>query len=265
MEMEMDLLVWTEFIGISLIVTGVIFLCAVKGRIGIIINLAFIIIGTGMLISIFFKNRNTEAKINEILSKNESIVEITTNKKNLEFIKEIMKEYNYEFIYKTDDKVILVKPLEMRFIKKDLFEKEFKTTVDNETFWKKQLENNKEYKNQYYPNDKVIFKQFIQGQKNYFGYNIISNSLILIDFENFDFISREMFGLSQNFKVLQIVIENKKSLDLKDKIDISQFKKSFLEFGYKLVKEEIGDETYIYTFSIIVDKPNFLIEKEHSN
>ena len=161
-------------IGVFLLFLGTIFLFFG------FIDRAFIIFGTisaiigAILIGIVISySKKIEQQFDEILSRNESIIIIETKTNNDDILRKVINNYdNYEPIYEDfenegETKIILVKPLEMRFIKKDLFEREFKTTIDDEKFWEeqkqKQIKNNIENGSKYYLDDEVIFKQFIQG------------------------------------------------------------------------------------------------------
>ena len=255
-------------IGVFLLFLGTIFLFFG------FIDRAFIILGTisaiigAILIGIVISySKKIEQQFDEILSRNESIIIIETKTNNDDILRKVIKNYdNYEPIYEDfenegETKIILVKPLEMRFIKKDLFEREFKTTIDDEKFWEeqkqKQIKSNRENGSKYYSDDEVIFKQFIQGEKNYWEKGVVYTSLKLHYFYN------AFYSLISNFNTVQIVIENKNKLDLKNNknFDISQLIEEFYGTDFKLVKEEQKNEKYIYTFFKIEKKPDFLIKK----
>lgn len=255
-------------IGVFLLFLGTIFLFFG------FIDRAFIILGTisaiigAILIGIVISySKKIEQQFDEILSRNESIIIIETKTNNDDILRKVIKNYdNYEPIYEDfenegETKIILVKPLEMRFIKKDLFEREFKTTIDDEKFWEeqkqKQIKSNRENGSKYYLDDEVIFKQFIQGEKNYWEKGVVYTSLKLHYFYN------AFYSLISNFNTVQIVIENKNKLDLKNNknFDISQLIEEFYGTDFKLVKEEQKNEKYIYTFFKIEKKPDFLIKK----
>lgn len=255
-------------IGVFLLILGTIFLFfGFIDRTFIIFGTISAIIGAILIGIVISYSKKIEQQFDEILSRNESIIIIETKTNNDDILRKVINNYdNYEPIYEDfenegETKIILVKPLEMRFIKKDLFEREFKTTIDDEEFWEeqkqKQIKNNIENGSKYYLDDEVIFKQFIQGEENHWEKGIVYTSLKLHYFYNAFYI------LVSNFNTIQIVIENKNNLDLKnnENFDISQLIEGFYGTDFKLVKEEQKDEKYIYTFSKIEEKPDFLIKK----
>lgn len=265
--MEYIMIIGIFFISFGLIFGFVVYFDDCFNLTSSIICIISILIGFTMTIYFFLYNQRIEKQFDEILSKNESIIIIETETNNDDILRRVINNYdNYEPIYEDfgnegKTKIILVKPLEMRFIKKDLFEREFKTTIDDEEFWEKQkqkqIKNNIENGSKYYLDDEVIFKQFIQGEKNHWEKGIVYTSLKLHYFYNAFYI------LVSNFNTIQIVIENKNNLDLKnnENFDISQLIEGFYGTDFKLVKEEQKDEKYIYTFSKIEEKPDFLIKK----
>lgn len=211
------------------------------------------------------KEKETVKKINEIFKSNKTILKIELTAETEDMVERRIRGSNYEIIEQSDDgkRLVLVKPLEFRFIKKEQFEKELKTSIYNENFWKKQREREfetNEFSLRYYENKEVIYKQFIYGKLSYITPDDKRNKFELIEqytaFEN----------TSKDFDTIQIVIENMENLDFKNLIDSTQLQNELKKWNYYLVKEEKVENEYIYTFSNtkeIRDKkqPSFMIKQ----
>lgn len=211
------------------------------------------------------KEKETVKKINEIFKSNKTILRIELTAETEDMIEGRIRGSNYEIIEQSDDgkRLVLVKPLEFRFIKKEQFEKELKTSIYNENFWKKQREREfetNEFSLRYYENKEVLYKQFIYGKLSYIAPDNKRDKFELIEqytaFEN----------TSKDFDTIQIVIENTENLDFKNLIDSTQLQNELKKWNYYLIKEEKVENEYIYTFSNtkeIRDKkqPSFIIKQ----
>lgn len=211
------------------------------------------------------KEKETVKKINEIFKSNKTILRIELTAETEDMVERRIRGSNYEIIEQSDDgkRLVLVKPLEFRFIKKEQFEKELKTSIYDENFWKKQREREfetNEFSLRYYENKEVIYKQFIYGKLSYIAPDNKRDKFELIEqytaFEN----------TSKDFDTIQIVIENTENLDFKNLIDSTQLQNELKKWNYYLVKEEKVENEYIYTFSNtkeIRDKkqPSFMIKQ----
>lgn len=212
------------------------------------------------------REREIKEEINEIFKSNKTILKIELTHETKDMIEGRIRGSNYEIIEQSVDgkRLVLVKPLEFRFIKKVQFEKELKTSIYNENFWKKQREREfekNEFSLRYYENKEVLYKQFIYGKVSYITPDDKRNKFELIEqytaFEN----------TSKDFDTIQIVIENTENLDFKNEIDSTQLQNALKKWNYYLVKEEKVENEYIYTFSNtkeIRDKkqPNFIIKQK---
>lgn len=212
------------------------------------------------------EEKETLEKIIEIFKTNKTILRIELTAKTENLIERIIKNSNYEIIERTafDDKLVLVKPLEFRFIKKEQFEKELKTSIYDENFWRKQREREfekNEFSLRYYKNEEVLYKQFIYGKLSYIAPNIKKSKFELLEqytaFEN----------TSKDFDTIQIVIENTENLDFKNEIDSTQLQNALKKWNYYLVKEEKVENEYIYTFSNTKEirdekQPSFMIKQK---
>lgn len=210
------------------------------------------------------KEKETVEKINEIFKSNRTILRIELTAETEDMVERRIRGSNYEIIEQSDDgkRLVLVKPLEFRFIKKEQFEKELKTSIYDENFWKKQREREfetNEFSLRYYENKEVIYKQFIYGKLSYIAPDNKRDKFELIEqytaFEN----------TSKDFDTIQIVIENTENLDFKNLIDSTQLQNELKKWNYYLVKEEKVENEYIYTFSNIKEirdekQPNFMIK-----
>lgn len=204
-------------------------------------------------------------KINEIFKSNRTILRIELTAETEDMVERRIEGSNYEIIEQSNDgkRLILVKPLEFRFIKKEQFEKELKTSIYDENFWKKQREREfetNEFSLRYYENKEVLYKQFIYGKLSYIAPNNKRDKFELIEqytaFEN----------TSKDFDTIQIVIENTENLDFKNEIDSTQLQNALKKWNYYLVKEEKVENEYIYTFSNTKEirdekQPNFMIKQ----
>lgn len=212
------------------------------------------------------KEKETVEKINEIFKSNRTILRIELTAETEDMVERRIRGSNYEIIEQSDDgkRLVLVKPLEFRFIKKEQFEKELKTSIYNENFWKKQREREfekNEFSLRYYENKEVIYKQFIYGKLSYIAPDNKRDKFELIEqyttFEN----------TSKDFDTIQIVIENTENLDFKNEIDSTQLQNELKKWNYYLVKEEKVENEYIYTFSNIKEirdekQPSFMIKQK---
>lgn len=212
------------------------------------------------------KEKETVEKINEIFKSNRTILRIELTAETEDMVERRIRGSNYEIIEQSDDgkRLVLVKPLEFRFIKKEQFEKELKTSIYDENFWKKQREREfetNEFSLRYYENKEVLYKQFIYGKVSYITPDNKRDKFELIEqytaFEN----------TSKDFDTIQIVIENMENLDFKNLIDSTQLQNELKKWNYYLVKEEKVENEYIYTFSNtkeIRDKkqPSFMIKQK---
>lgn len=212
------------------------------------------------------KEKETVEKINEIFKSNRTILRIELTAETEDMVERRIRGSNYEIIEQSDDgkRLVLVKPLEFRFIKKEQFEKELKTSIYDENFWKKQREREfetNEFSLRYYENKEVIYKQFIYGKLSYIAPDNKRDKFELIEqytaFEN----------TSKDFDTIQIVIENTENLDFKNLIDSTQLQNELKKWNYYLVKEEKVENEYIYTFSNIKEirdekQPNFMIKQK---
>lgn len=212
------------------------------------------------------KEKETVEKINEIFKSNRTILRIELTAETEDMVERRIRGSNYEIIEQSDDgkRLVLVKPLEFRFIKKEQFEKELKTSIYNENFWKKQREREfetNEFSLRYYENKEVIYKQFIYGKLSYIAPDNKRDKFELIEqytaFEN----------TSKDFDTIQIVIENTENLDFKNLIDSTQLQNELKKWNYYLEKEEKGENEYIYTFSNTKEirdekQPNFMIKQK---
>lgn len=212
------------------------------------------------------KEKETVKKINEIFKSNKTILRIELTAETEDMVERRIRGSNYEIIEQSDDgkRLVLVKPLEFRFIKKEQFEKELKTSIYDENFWKKQREREfetNEFSLRYYENKEVLYKQFIYGKLSYIAPDNKRDKFELIEqytaFEN----------TSKDFDTIQIVIENKENLDFKDLIDSTQLQNELKKWNYYLVKEEKVENEYIYTFSNTKEirdekEPNFMIKQK---
>ena len=194
------------------------------------------------------KEKETVKKINEIFKSNKTILRIELTAETEDMVERRIRGSNYEIIEQSDDgkRLVLVKPLEFRFIKKEQFEKELKTSIYDENFWKKQREREfetNEFSLRYYENKEVLYKQFIYGKVSYITPDNKRDKFELIEqytaFEN----------TSKDFDTIQIVIENTENLDFKNLIDSTQLQNELKKWNYYLVKEEKVENEYIYTFS----------------
>ena len=207
----------------------------------------------------------TVEKINEIFKSNRTILRIELTAETEDMVERRIRGSNYEIIEQSDDgkRLVLVKPLEFRFIKKEQFEKELKTSIYDENFWKKQREREfetNEFSLRYYENKEVLYKQFIYGKASYITPDNKRDKFELIEqytaFEN----------TSKDFDTIQIVIENTENLDFKNLIDSTQLQNELKKWNYYLEKEEKGENEYIYTFSNTKEirdekQPNFMIKQ----
>ena len=212
------------------------------------------------------KEKETVEKINEIFKSNRTILRIELTAETEDMVERRIRGSNYEIIEQSDDgkRLVLVKPLEFRFIKKEQFEKELKTSIYDENFWKKQREREfetNEFSLRYYENKEVIYKQFIYGKLSYIAPDNKRDKFELIEqytaFEN----------TSKDFDTIQIVIENTENLDFKNLIDSTQLQNELKKWNYYLEKEEKGENEYIYTFSNTKEirdekQPNFMIQQK---
>lgn len=212
------------------------------------------------------EEKETLKKIIEIFKTNKTILRIELTAETEDMIERIIENSNYEIIEQNDDgkRLVLVKPLEFRFIKKEQFEKELKTSIYDENFWKKQREREfekNEFSLRYYENKEVLYKQFIYGKVSYITPDDKRNKFELIEqytaFEN----------TSKDFDTIQIVIENTENLDFKNEIDSTQLQNALKKWNYYLVKEEKVENEYIYTFSNTKEirdekQPNFMIKQK---
>ena len=212
------------------------------------------------------KEKETVKKINEIFKSNKTILKIELTAETEDMVERRIRGSNYEIIEQSDDgkRLVLVKPLEFRFIKKEQFEKELKTSIYDENFWKKQREREfetNEFSLRYYENKEVIYKQFIYGKLSYIAPDNKRDKFELIEqytaFEN----------TSKDFDTIQIVIENTENLDFKNLIDSTQLQNELKKWNYYLEKEEKGENEYIYTFSNTKEirdekQPNFMIKQK---
>ena len=212
------------------------------------------------------KEKETVKKINEIFKSNKTILRIELTAETEDMVERRIRGSNYEIIEQSDDgkRLVLVKPLEFRFIKKEQFEKELKTSIYNENFWKKQREREfekNEFSLRYYENKEVLYKQFIYGKVSYITPDNKRDKFELIEqytaFEN----------TSKDFDTIQIVIENMENLDFKNLIDSTQLQNELKKWNYYLVKEEKVENEYIYTFSNTKEirdekEPNFMIKQK---
>lgn len=212
------------------------------------------------------KEKETVEKINEIFKSNRTILRIELTAETEDMVERRIRGSNYEIIEQSDDgkRLVLVKPLEFRFIKKEQFEKELKTSIYNENFWKKQREREfetNEFSLRYYENKEVIYKQFIYGKLSYIAPDNKRDKFELIEqytaFEN----------TSKDFDTIQIVIESTENLDFKNLIDSTQLQNELKKWNYYLEKEEKGENEYIYTFSNTKEirdekQPNFMIKQK---
>ena len=212
------------------------------------------------------KEKETVEKINEIFKSNRTILRIELTAETEDMVERRIRGSNYEIIEQSDDgkRLVLVKPLEFRFIKKEQFEKELKTSIYDENFWKKQREREfetNEFSLRYYENKEVIYKQFIYGKLSYITPDNKRDKFELIEqytaFEN----------TSKDFDNIQIVIENTENLDFKNEIDSTQLQNELKKWNYYLVKEEKVENEYIYTFSNTKEirdekQPNFMIKQK---
>lgn len=212
------------------------------------------------------KEKETVEKINEIFKSNRTILRIKLTAETEDMVERRIRGSNYEIIEQSDDgkRLVLVKPLEFRFIKKEQFEKELKTSIYDENFWKKQREREfetNEFSLRYYENKEVIYKQFIYGKLSYIAPDNKRDKFELIEqytaFEN----------TSKDFDTIQIVIENTENLDFKNLIDSTQLQNELKKWNYYLEKEEKGENEYIYTFSNTKEirdekQPNFMIKQK---
>lgn len=210
------------------------------------------------------KEKETVKKINEIFKSNKTILRIELTAETEDMVERRIRGSNYEIIEQSDDgkRLVLVKPLEFRFIKKEQFEKELKTSIYDENFWKKQREREfetNEFSLRYYENKEVLYKQFIYGKVSYITPDNKRDKFELIEqytaFEN----------TSKDFDTIQIVIENTENLDFKNLIDSTQLQNELKKWNYYLVKEEKVENEYIYTFSNTKEirdekQPNFMIK-----
>lgn len=211
------------------------------------------------------KEKETVKKINEIFKSNKTILRIELTAETEDMVERRIRGSNYEIIEQSDDgkRLVLVKPLEFRFIKKEQFEKELKTSIYDENFWKKQREREfetNEFSLRYYENKEVLYKQFIYGKVSYITPDNKRDKFELIEqytaFEN----------TSKDFDTIQIVIENTENLDFKNLIDSTQLQNELKKWNYYLVKEEKVENEYIYTFSNTKEirdekQPNFMIKQ----
>lgn len=212
------------------------------------------------------KEKETVEKINEIFKSNRTILRIELTAETEDMVERRIRGSNYEIIEQSDDgkRLVLVKPLEFRFIKKEQFEKELKTSIYDENFWKKQREREfetNEFSLRYYENKEVFYKQFIYGKLSYIASDNKRDKFELIEqytaFEN----------TSKDFDNIQIVIENTENLDFKNEIDSTQLQNELKKWNYYLVKEEKVENEYIYTFSNTKEirdekQPNFMIKQK---
>lgn len=212
------------------------------------------------------KEREIKEEINEIFKSNKTILKIELTHETKDMIEGRIRGSTYEIIEQSVDgkRLVLVKPLEFRFIKKEQFEKELKTSIYNENFWKKQREREfekNEFSLRYYENKEVLYKQFIYGKVSYITPDDKRNKFELIEqytaFEN----------TSKDFDTIQIVIENTENLDFKNEIDSTQLQNALKKWNYYLVKEEKVENEYIYTFSNTKEirdekQPNFIIKQK---
>ncbi len=212
------------------------------------------------------KEKETVEKINEIFKSNRTILRIELTAETEDMVERRIRGSNYEIIEQSDDgkRLVLVKPLEFRFIKKEQFEKELKTSIYDENFWKKQREREfetNEFSLRYYENKEVLYKQFIYGKASYITPDNKRDKFELIEqytaFEN----------TSKDFDTIQIVIENTENLDFKNLIDSTQLQNELKKWNYYLEKEEKGENEYIYTFSNTKEirdekQPNFMIKQK---
>lgn len=214
------------------------------------------------------KEKETVKKINEIFKSNKTIlrIELTAETEDEDMVERRIRGSNYEIIEQSDDgkRLVLVKPLEFRFIKKEQFEKELKTSIYDENFWKKQREREfetNEFSLRYYENKEVLYKQFIYGKVSYITPDNKRDKFELIEqytaFEN----------TSKDFDTIQIVIENTENLDFKNLIDSTQLQNELKKWNYYLVKEEKVENKYIYTFSNTKEirdekQPSFMIKQK---
>lgn len=212
------------------------------------------------------KEREIKEEIIEIFKSNKTILKIELTHETKDMIDGIIRGSNYEIIEQSVDgkRLVLVKPLEFRFIKKEQFEKELKSSIYNENFWKKQREREfekNEFSLRYYENKEVIYKQFIYGKVSYIAPDVKKSKFELLEqytaFEN----------TSKDFDTIQIVIENTENLDFKNLIDSTQLQNELKKWNYYLVKEEKVENEYIYTFSNTKEirdekQPNFIIKQK---
>lgn len=211
------------------------------------------------------REREIQEEINEIFKSNRTILRIELTAETEDMVERRIEGSNYEIIEQSNDgkRLILVKPLEFRFIKKEQFEKELKTSIYDENFWKKQREREfetNEFSLRYYENKEVLYKQFIYGKVSYITPDNKRDKFELIEqytaFEN----------TSKDFDTIQIVIENTENLDFKNEIDSTQLQNTLKKWNYYLVKEEKVENEYIYTFSNTKEirdekQPNFMIKQ----
>lgn len=212
------------------------------------------------------KEKETVEKINEIFKSNRTILRIELTAETEDMVERRIRGSNYEIIEQSDDgkRLVLVKPLEFRFIKKEQFEKELKTSIYDENFWKKQREREfetNEFSLRYYENKEVIYKQFIYGKVSYITPDDKRNKFELIEqYTAFE-------DTSKDFDTIQIVIENTENLDFRNEIDSTQLQNELKKWNYYLVKEEKVENEYIYTFSNTKEirdekQPSFMIKQK---
>lgn len=212
------------------------------------------------------KEKETVKKINEIFKSNKTILRIELTAETEDMVERRIRGSNYEIIEQSDDgkRLVLVKPLEFRFIKKEQFEKELKTSIYNENFWKKQREREfetNEFSLRYYENKEVLYKQFIYGKLSYTAPNIKKSKFELLEqYKDFE-------DTSKDFDTIQIVIENTENLDFRNEIDSTQLQNELKKWNYYLVKEEKVENEYIYTFSNTKEirdekQPSFMIKQK---
>ena len=212
------------------------------------------------------KEKETVKKINEIFKSNKTILRIELTAETEDMVERRIRGSNYEIIEQSDDgkRLVLVKPLEFRFIKKEQYEKELKTSIYNENFWKKQREREfetNEFSLRYYENKEVLYKQFIYGKLSYIAPNIKKSKFELLEqYTAFE-------DTSKDFDTIQIVIENTENLDFRNEIDSTQLQNELKKWNYYLVKEEKVENEYIYTFSNTKEirdekQPSFMIKQK---
>lgn len=212
------------------------------------------------------REREIKEEINEIFKSNKTILKIELTHETKDMIEGRIRGSNYEIIEQSVDgkRLVLVKPLEFRFIKKEQLEKELKTSIYNENFWRKQREREfekNEFSLRYYENKEVLYKQFIYGKVSYIAPDVKKSKFELLEqytaFEN----------TSKDFDTIQIVIENTENLEFKNLIDSTQLQNELKKWNYYLVKEEKVENEYIYTFSNTKEirdekQPNFIIKQK---